>query len=75
MSNEFMAYLNEQDIQQQLLVARSPQQNGRVECFQQTIANKAEAMRHFAGLSSGFWKLASETAVHIYNRQPLRRLG
>ena len=72
MSNEFIAYLNEQGIEQQLSVARSPQQNGRAERFQQTIANKAEAMRHFAGLSSGFWKLASETAVHIYNRQPLR---
>ena len=75
MSNEFIEYLNEQGIEQQLSVARSPQQNGRAERFQQTIANKAEAMRHFAGLSSGFWKLASETAVHIYNRQPLRRLG
>jgi hypothetical protein len=30
-------------------------------------------MQHHAGLFPGFWKLAVETAVHIYNRQPLRR--
>ena len=30
-------------------------------------------MRHHAGLSPGFWKLAVDAAVHIYNRQPLRR--
>lgn len=51
----------------------SPQQNGRAERWQQTIVEKAEAMRHHAGLSTGFWKLAVETAVHIYNHQPFRR--
>ena len=74
MSKEFDEYLAEHGIERQLSTARTPQQNGRAERWQQTIANKSEAMRHFAGLTSGFWKLASETAVHIYNRQPLRRL-
>lgn len=71
---DFDEFLAEHGIERQQSVARSPQQNGRAERWQQTIANKAEAMRHHAGLSSGFWKLASEAAVHIYNRQPLRRL-
>ena len=31
-------------------------------------------MLHHAGLSHGFWKLAVDVAVHIYNRQPMRRL-
>ena len=31
-------------------------------------------MLHFAGLSRGFWKLAVDAAVHVYNRQPLCRL-
>ena len=32
------------------------------------------AMLHHAGLSHGFWQLAVDAAVHIYNRQPMRRL-
>ena len=70
---DFDDFLSEKGIERQLSVARTPQQNGRAERWQQTIQNKAEAMRHHAGLSNGFWKLAVETAVHIYNRQPLRR--
>ncbi|KAL7280472.1 hypothetical protein ACG7TL_005403 [Trametes sanguinea] len=35
---------------------------------------KAMSMLHHAGLSHGFWQLAVEAAVHIYNRQPMRRL-
>ena len=35
--------------------------------------NKAESMRHAAGLSAGFWKLAIECAIHVYNRQPIKR--
>lgn len=35
---------------------------------------KALSMLHFAGLGHGFWKLALEAAVHIYNRLPKRRL-
>ena len=73
LGHDFDAYLAEKGIERQLSVARSPQQNGRAERWQQTIQTKAEAMRHHAGLSPGFWKLSVETAVHIYNRQPLRR--
>jgi transposase InsO family protein len=73
LGREFDEYLAEYRIEHQLSVACSPQQNGRVERWQQTITQKAEAMRHHTGLSPGFWKLAVETAVHIYNGQPLRR--
>jgi hypothetical protein len=73
LGREFDEYLAEHGIERQLSVARSPQQNGRAERWQQTITQKAKAMRHHAGLSPGFWKLAVETAVHIYNRQPLCR--
>lgn len=31
------------------------------------------SMLHQAGLSYGFWQFAVEAAVHIYNRQPIRR--
>ena len=71
--NRFKNYLKEVGIEFNYSMPRSPQQNGRAERWQQTIVNKAESMRHFAGLSSGFWKLAVETAVHVYNRTPLKR--
>ena len=52
----------------------SPQSNGRAERWNRTIVEKALSMLHHAGLSHGFWQLAVEAAVHIYNRQPMRRL-
>jgi hypothetical protein len=68
--HDFDAFLAAEGIERQMGAPRSPQQNGQAECFQQTIVNKAEAMRHAAGLSSGFWKLAIEAAIHTYNVQP-----
>lgn len=75
MGHEFSAYLREHGIEREASIPMSPQQNGQAERWQQTIVSKAEAMRHGAGLSSGFWKLAVEAANHIYNRQPLRRVN
>ena len=74
LSSEFNAFLREKGIERQLSVAHMPQQNGRAECWQQMIEYKAAAMRLHAGLSSGFWALATACSVHIYNRQPARRL-
>ena len=49
----------------------SPQQNGQVERFQQTIVNGAEAMWHHAGLSNGFWIYAVKAKLHAYNITPI----
>ena len=59
--------MEESGIEHQTSMPDSPQQNGRAEWFQQTIINKAESMRHMAGLSSGFWSYAVRTAIHVYN--------
>ena len=66
-------YLQEHGIEHQTLMPYSLQQNGRTECFQQTIINKAESMQHAAGLSNGFWKHAVGTAVHVYNVTPISK--
>ena len=66
-------YLQECRIEHQTSMPYSPQQNGRAECFQQTIINKAESTRHAVGLSDGFWKHAVRTAVHIYNVTPISK--
>ena len=50
----------------------SPQQNGQVERFQQTIVNGAEAMRHHAGLSNSFWIYAVKAKLHMYNVTPIK---
>ena len=73
LSKEQKCYLQECGIEHQTSMPYSPQQNGRAEHFQQTIINKAESMRHTAGLSDGFWKHAVGTAVHVYNVTPISK--
>jgi len=52
----------------------TPQQNGRAERFNRTIMDKAESMRHHAGLPGSWWEFSVDHAVHIYNRTPMKRL-
>lgn len=73
-SDAFQARLKHYGITHYTTMPGSPQQNGRAERWNQTIVDKAMAIMHHAGLSHGFWQLAVDTAVHIYNRQPMRRL-
>ena len=73
LSKEQKRYLQEHGIEHQTSMPYSPQQNGRAKRFQQTIINKAESMRHAAGLSDGFWKHAVGTAVHVYNVTPISK--
>ena len=64
----------ENGIEVQTSMPDSPQQNGQAERFQQTIVNGAEAMRHHAGLSNGFWIYAVKAKLHAYNVTPIKRL-
>ena len=50
----------------------SLEQNGRVERFQQTIVNGAEAMWHHTGLSNGFWIYAAKAELNTYNITPIK---
>ena len=67
-------FLSSRGIEHQTSVPRTPQQNGRAERFNRTILEKSEAMRQHACLPPSFWQDAVEAALHIYNRQPMRRL-
>jgi hypothetical protein len=71
---DLQAFLSAQGIEHQKTVPHTPQQNGRAERFNRTILEKAEAMRHHACLSPSFWQDSVETALHIYNCQPMRRI-
>ena len=63
----------ENRIETQTSMPDTLQQNGRVERFQQTIVNGAEAMRHHTGLSNGFWIYAVKAKLHTYNVTPIKR--
>ena len=67
-------FLSSRGIEHQTSVPRTPQQNGRAECFNHTILKKAEAMYQIACLLPSFWQDAVETALHIYNLQPICHL-
>ena len=73
-SEAFQSILRTHGIEHQMTTPDSPQSNGRAERWNRTIVEKAMAMLHQAGLSQGFWQLAVACAVHVYNRQPMKRL-
>ena len=68
-------FLVSRGIEHQTSVACTPQQNGHVERFNRTILKKSEAMCQHACLLPYFWQDAVETALHIYNRQPMQHLN
>src|SRR6202158_6036634 len=72
MAGQVQDILKQRGIEHHLTMPGSPQSNGKAERFNRTIMDKAEAMRHTAGLSNGFWELAVAAAVHIYKRSPSR---
>ena len=61
-------------IEHQASVPCTPQQNGQAERFNHTILKKAEAMHQTACLPPSFWQDVVETALHIYNHQPMHHL-
>ena len=72
LSNEQKTYMAENGIEYPMSIPDSPQQNGRVERFQQTIVNGAEAMWHHTGLSNSFWIYAVKAKIHAYNVTPIK---
>jgi len=74
-SAAFLKALNKQGIKVLQSVPHTPQQNGRAECFNRTIMDKAEAMRHEACLSDSWWEFSVEQAVHLYNHTSMACLN
>ena len=68
-------FLSSRGIEHQTSVSHTPQQNGHAEHFNQTILKKSEAMHQYACLPLAFWQDAVETALHIYNLQPMQCLN
>src|SRR6266550_3772678 len=73
MSTEMQEYLKEKGIIHELSTPYIHQQNGKVERMNRTLWEKSEAIRLHASCPNSWWNFAIETAVHVYNRTPLRR--
>ena len=73
LGKELQMFFSSRGITHQTSVPHTPQQNGRAERFNQTLLEKAEAIRQHACLPRFFWQDAVETALHIYNQQPMHR--
>jgi transposase InsO family protein len=73
MAGELQSFFKSRGITHQISVPHTPQQNGRAERFNRTLLEKAEAICQHACLPQSFWKDAVDTALHIYNQQPMRR--
>jgi len=67
MAGTLQSFFQSRGITHQTSVPHTPQQNGRAERFNQTLLEKAEAIRQHACLPRSFWQDAVETALHIYN--------
>ena len=73
-SNEFKSYLQQHDIQHQLTVEYTPQQNGVAERMNRTLMDCVRSMLQTAKLNKKFWADAMSTSVYIRNRVVSRSL-
>ena len=74
LSGAIKSILDAKGIEHMLTMPHTLEQNGLAERWNRTIFDKARALLHSAGLSFGFWECAIDTAVHTYNRTPIRAL-
>ena len=73
LGKELQTFFSSRGITHQTSVPHTSQQNGRAKRFNQTLLEKAEAIQQHACLPRSFWQDVVETALHIYNQQPMCR--
>ena len=71
-NSSFKEFLNVGGIRRQLIIARTPQQNGVAERINRTLIDGVRSMLHGVGLSKGFWGWALECFHYTRNRVPTR---
>ena len=73
-SIEFRGYCEQLGIKHSTTTPYSPQQNGVVECRNQTVVEMACCLLKSMAVPSYFWTEAVKTAVYLLNRAPTRSL-
>ena len=73
-SKEFDAFCDSKGIKREITAPYNPPQNGTAERMNRTIQEKVRSMLSHAALSHGFWAEAMQTAIHLINRSPNKRL-
>ena len=73
MSKKFDEILAEKGIVRQMSAPHVHQQNGRAEQLNNTILEKSESMCLHTSCPESWWEFSFETAIHVYNRTPLRQ--
>ena len=78
-SEEYMGlalqlFFHTHGVTHQTSAPHTPQQNSHAERFNHTLLEKANVIRHHACKPCIFWQDAVQTALHIYNHQPMHRL-
>jgi len=68
---DYVKLLKDEGIEIQQSVPSQPQMNGRVECFNHTINEKAESMHHQACLPDSWWEFSILHANYLYNCTPV----
>jgi transposase InsO family protein len=69
---EFVSYRVDEGVQRHYSASYSPQQNGVIERYNQTVVGMAQALLKQRGMSAVFWGEAVVTAVYILNRSPTK---
>ncbi|CAH1415477.1 unnamed protein product [Lactuca virosa] len=75
LSTEFLDYLKECGIVSQLTPPRTPQLNGVAERRNRTLLDMVCSMMSRASLPISFWGYALETAAHILNLVPTKKVA
>lgn len=71
---EFTEIMRKEKISADLAPPYTPELNGTAERFNKSIQQKTRALLIESGLPPSMWILATETAVHVYNRTPHKGL-
>lgn len=71
---EFAEIMKKEGISSDFAPPHTPELNGTAERFNKTIQMKIRALMIEAGLPETMWVLATEAAVHAYNRTPHKGL-
>jgi hypothetical protein len=73
-NHEFVQFLHDQNIKQELTTVYTPEQNGSAERENMTIMEAARSMIYSAIVHLQFWAKATHTAVYTLNRTSTRTL-